>query len=578
MNTVKQTLFLTKSTKWRPEGGTLSVVPAIQTCSKLILVSLLLLLSYQMQAQRLRNLPAEKPSLVVWLVVDQMRYDYISRFNHNFSEGGFNRLIGEGTLCTNAQFNYIFNQPGVGEATLITGSDPETHGIVSEYWYKRLQEQEIHCTADDRFVSVGTTNNHGQRSPQALSASTLGDEMKLSNELKSKVFSVALEPSSSIVMGGHTADAAYWFDQETGNWITSNYYTDSLKTWIREFNEKKINETYLEKQWNLLLSTEKYLGCMPDKNDYETGILSEKTFPYDLYDISNLKKRKPNYGVLKFVPYGNNFTKDFAISLIVNENLGKGEYTDMISVGFNSSQEIGLRFGPRSLEVQDNFLRLDRELEHFLSFLDDFVGKEKVLVILTSNYGLADIPQYLSDVKIPADYFNSKSTMQLLKSYLNATYGKGKWVQYYYKQQVFLNRELIEDSDLDIRDVQQKAADFLLQFSGIANTVTATTLQTTNFTDGMFEKMQNSYNQERSGDILINLKPGWVELSNRSTDTNTGYTYCTHVPLVFYGWKVGRGRIHDKISMADVAPTISALLEIASPNSATGSVIKDIIK
>ena len=545
---------------------------------KIIVLSLLLSVTLFVQAQRVRKLPAEKPKLIVWLDVDQMRYEYLNRFNAYFNDGGFNRLIGEGTLCTNAHYNYIFNQPGVGEATMITGANPETHGIVSEWWYNRLPNTESHCTSDEKYNTVGSDNDHGKRSPVAMSASTIGDELKLSNELKSKIFSVSLEPSSSVIMGGHTADCAYWFDDESGNWITSSYYTDSLKTWVREFNAKKIQETYLQKEWNLLLSLEDYKGCMPDKNDYETGILTKNTFPYDLYDISNLKRRKPNYSVLKSTPYGNNFTKDFAISLIVNENLGKDDYTDMICIGFNSNEDIGLRFGPKSMEVEDIIVRLDREIEHFLRFLDEYIGKENVLVILTSNHGVSDIPQFLSDMKIPADYFNAKSAIQLLKSYLDATYGKGKWIEYYYKQQVFLNRELIEDSNLDLAEVQQKAAAFLLQFSGIANTITATTLQTTNFTSGVFEQLQNSYNQERSGDVLINLKPGWIEKSNRCTDTNTGYIYCTHVPLIFYGWKIGHEKINEKLEMIDVAPTLSALLGISYPNSCTGNPIKEIVE
>jgi len=528
-------------------------------------------------AQRVRRVPAEKPGLIVWLVVDQMRYDYLNRFSPYFSENGFNRLIGEGTLCTNAHFDYVYNQPGIGEATTVTGSNPQTHGIISEFWHLRLQNKIVHCTDDYKFETIGSENNHGKRSPENMSATTIGDEMMLSNEFKSKVFSVSLNPSSSVFMGGHTANCAYWFDDETGNWITSSYYADSLNTWVREFNEKKFHEIYLSKNWDLLLSLENYKGYMPDKNDYETGINTNKTFPYDLYDISNLKRRKPNYSILRSTPYGNSFTKDFAVSLIVNEELGKDEYTDMICIGFNSNEDIGLRYGPRSLEVQDVFMRLDKEIEHFMQFLDEYIGKENVLVVMTSNHGVSDIPEFLSDRKIPADYFNAKSSIQLLKSYLDASYGRGKWVEYYYKQQVFLNRELIEDSELDLANVQQKVARFLLQFSGISNTMTASTLQTTNFTDGVFAQMQNSFNQERSGDVLINLKPGWIEKTNRCTDTNTGYAYCTHVPVVFYGWKIGRERVHERISMTDIAPTISALLGIAYPNSSTGSPIKEIV-
>ena len=541
-------------------------------------IVLLSIVCVSVWSQRVRKLPSEKPKLIVWLVVDQMRYDYLNRFSSYFSEGGFNRLIGEGTLCTNAHFDYVFNQPGVGEATMVTGANPETHGIVSENWYIRLQDKEVHCTEDERYHTIGSDNGHGQRSPSSMSASSIGDELKLSDEFSSKIMSISLEPSSAILMGGHTADAAYWFDDESGNWISGSYYLDSLPTWVNEFNGKKLHETYLQKNWNLLSSLEDYKGCMPDINDYETGIATNKTFPYDLYDISNLKRRKPNYSILKSTPFGNNFTKDFAISLIVNEELGKDDNTDIIFIGFNSNEDIGLRFGPRSMEVQDAVLRIDREIDHLLKFLDGYFGKEDVLVVLTSNHGVSDIPQYLSDKKIPADYFNAKSSVQLLKSYLNAAYGKGNWVQYYYKQQVFLNRELIEDSGLDLAEVQQKSAHFLLQFSGVANTITANTLQTTNFTSGIFEQLQNSYNQERSGDILINLKPGWIEKTNRCTDTNSGYAYCTHVPVIFYGWKIGRDRVHERVSMTDIAPTISTLLGIAYPNSCTGIPIKQIVE
>ena len=543
-----------------------------------ILIALNIVFLLPASSQRIKNIPAEKPKLIVWMVVDQMRYDYLNRFNTYFSEGGFKKMIENGAVCTNAHFGYIFNQAGVGEATMVTGSNPVTHGIVSEYWYLRLQDQEIHCTSDPKYKTVGIENQEGERSPAAMSASTIGDELKLSNESKSKIFSVALEPSSSIMLAGHAANGAYWYSEESGNWISSSYYMDSLPAWANEFNAKQLQNTYLQKEWNLLLSLEDYSKCLPDKNKYETGIQTRSTFPYDLSNLSNLKRKNPDYSVLKTTPWGNLYTKDFAISCIMNEELGKDEFTDIITIGFNSTEEIGLRFGPKSLEVQDAFVRLDREIEHFMDFLDDYVGKENVLIILTSNHGVSEIPEYLNSMKIPADYFNSKSAVQLLKSYLDATYGRGKWIEYYYKQQVFLNRELIEDSKLNLADIQQKSADFLLQFSGISNTVTATTLQTTNFTGSIFEKMQNSYNQERSGDILINLKPGWIEKSNRCTDSNTGYAYCTHVPVIFYGWKTGRKKIHDPVSMTDIAPTLSALLEIAYPNSCTGNPINEILK
>ncbi|NJO69780.1 MAG: hypothetical protein HC830_11305, partial [Bacteroidetes bacterium] len=255
-----------------------------------------------------------------------------------------------------------------------------------------------------------------------------------------------------------------------------------------------------------------YKQCLTDDNPYEVGLMGRRTFPYPLYELGGTKnKDKFNYRLLKSTPFGNSLTADFAINTIVNEGLGKDDNTDLLMLSFSATESIGQNFGTSSIEVMDAFLKLDEDIAHFLTFIDTEIGKHNVLIFLTSDHGAAANAEYLVTTKIPVGYFSQTSSVSLLKSYLNAIYGKGEWVKHYHAQQIYLNRDLIDESKLSQSDVQHKTAQFLLQFTGVSNTVTASTLQNAYFSDGVFAKMQKGYNQKRSGDVIINLDPGWSE-------------------------------------------------------------------
>jgi len=528
--------------------------------------------------QSTKKIPSEKPRLIVGIVVSQMRYDYVFRFWDKLNDNGIKLLIDRGTFCKNTGFSYLYSQEGVGHASIVTGTTPSNHGIISKEWYLNLQDKMESYTEDQGFKAVGGDYDNGHHSPHNLMCTTFPDELRLSNDFKSKVFSVALEPGPAIFSGGHTGNGAYWFDPRTGNWITSTYYTDTLPGWVNEFNKKRFSDIYLAQEWNTLLPIAQYSESLPDNNKYETGYDGRITFPYPLTEMSGSQKNKKNYALLTKTPFGNLLTKDFVSDLVVQENLGKDDFTDVLMVSFTAGENIGNQFGPNSIEVEDAFLRLDLELAHFLQFLDSEIGKENVLVFLTSNSGVAQVPAYLIDSRIPAGYFNQLGSISLLKSALNNTYGRGDWVKAYQSQQIFLNHNLIEDSKLSLRDIQDYVAQFMLQFAGVANTVTSYTLQTTNFTNGIFEKIQYSYNQKRSGDVLINLKAGWVEKGSGSTDHNSSYAYDSRIPLIWYGWKVGRGSITRPVDITDIAPTISTLLNISFPNASTGKPIQELIQ
>lgn len=528
------------------------------------------------RAQESARIPSAKPKLIVGINITQFRYDYIPRYWDKFCDGGFKRLINRGSYCENTAYNYLFSDLGVGSATIVTGSNPSTHGIIASSWYNNLKDETENYIYDDNVRTVGGGYDAGMYSPKNLMVPTLGDQIKLASNFKSKVISICMDPAPAIFTGGHTADCAYWFDSEKGNWISSSYYIDSLPQWVKKFNNQKLPDTYLQNKWETLLPMSEYTASLLDNNDYEKGIYGQKVFPYILKDIVKKEDKKDKYGILRSVPFGNNLAKDFAIQAIVGEKLGQGPNTDLLMINFTVGERLSNLYGPLSVEMEDNVLRLDRDLAHLLDFLDNTIGKENVLVFLTAEHGAQYMPAYLTDHKIPGGYFNAGSAISLLRSYMGNIYGKGEWIKQYHGQQIYLNRTLIEDAKLNLADVQNNVASLMLQFSGVANTVTATTLQNTDFTHGIFSTMQNGYNQKRSGDVLINLKTGWSEkpIDEQSSSNDND----PRVPLIFYGWKIGRNTIHRRVDLTDITPTICSLLEISTPGSVSGKPILEILK
>lgn len=543
-----------------------------------VLISFLLLGQVSLYSQDRKKIPSEKPKLIIGIIISQMRYDYIYKYWDKFEDGGFKRLIMNGTFCKNTSFNYLFSEQGTGVASIMTGTTPAFHGIVGSEWYDNLKERTIQSTEDERYNTVGGKYESGRMSPDKLMCTSLGDEIKLSNNFKSKVVSISFNPASAIFAGGHSADAAYWFDNLSGNWISSSYYMDSLPTWVRQFNEKKFADTYLSKEWNTLLPLESYTESLPDDNKYETGIKGQHTFPYMLDDLSALKRKRTNYTILNSTPFGDNLIKDFAISTIMEEKLGEDNYPDLLSITFSATEQIGNAFGPHSIEVEDAYLRLDKALAHFIDFIENQMGKQNVLFFLTAEHGVAYVPEYLNDNHMPAGTFVPHAALVLLRSYLNVIYGEAHWITKYKNQQIYLNRNLIEDSKIPLAEMQDVISKFMLQFAGVANSVTANTLQTTNFSHGVFYKIQNSFNQKRSGDVIINLKAGWVDKGNGSTNHTSSYSYDSRVPLIWYGWKTGRKTIVEPVDIIDIAPTIATFLNIAYPNACSGQPVFELIE
>jgi predicted AlkP superfamily pyrophosphatase or phosphodiesterase len=518
-------------------------------------------------------LPPDKPRLVIGIVVEQLKYDQLEKFRDRLGENGIKRLINEGTYFRNASFEYMLTQSAPGHATISTGAEPSFHGITSDNWYLPLKNELIYCSKDSKVNPVGGSFEAGLHSPVNLQASTFSDELEMATNKTAKVFGVGMKENSAIFSAGHAADGAYWFDNTTGTWMSSTYYIDTLPVWVKDFNAMRYPESYLNSTWSLFRPSEDYADCLPDSNRFEAGFKGINYFPYDLKKLSTkgIFNSRNDFSLLRETPFGNSFTTGFAVRLIEKEGLGKDDVTDYLSICYSSTDYIGHRFGPSSVEIGDAILRLDDEIKNLLTFINDSIGKKNVLIYFTAAHGISEIPAVLESNRIPAGYFMQNQALQLLRSYLNAVYGEGNWVKGYSERQVFLNRTLIEDARLPLEEVQKKVARFLVQFTGVAAAYPYFAFEANDFGNGNLKRIINNFNPQRSGDVIVTLNPGWVEKeSDYVTNHNSPYEYDSHVPMIWYGWTVNRASVARKVNMTDIAATLSSLCKVPYPNACTG--------
>jgi hypothetical protein len=498
-----------------------------------------------------------------------------------FCENGIRKLLNEGTYFQNASFQYILTQSAPGYATISTGAEPSLHGITSDNWYLPLKNELIYCTKDLSVNPVGGSFESGLHSPVNLQVSAFPDELKMATNRKAKVFAVGLKEYPVIFSAGHSADGAFWYDNTTGTWMSSTYYIDTLPAWVIDFNAMNYPETYLTNPWTPLRPLQDYADCMPDSNKYEAGFNGLNYFPYDLKQLSSRGRgnAKRDYSFLRETPFGNTFTTTFAIRLIEKEGLGKDDKTDYLAVCYNSTDNIGHRFGPSSVEMADAILRLDKDVETLLKYLTDSIGKKNILIYFTSAHGISEIPAVLESNRIPAGYFRQNQALQLLRSYLNAIYGEGDWVKGYSEKQIFLNRTLIEDAKIPLEDIQKKVARFLVQFTGVASAYPYSAFEANDFVNGNLKRIINNFSPQRSGDVIITLNSGWVEKQDDFvTNHNSPYEYDSHVPLIWYGWSVNRATVTRKVNMTDIAATLSSLCKVPNPNACTGEPMVELFR
>ena len=524
------------------------------------------------------SLSQDRPKLVVGIVVDQMRPDYLYRFGDRFGEGGFKRLMNEGYQFKNVHYEYVPTNTAPGHASIYTGSLPSYHGIIGNSWYDKANDKIIYCVADTSVNAVGGSKRSGGMSPKNLKASTITDELLLTTNFKSKVVGVSIKDRGSILPAGHNPTGAYWFDGKTGNFMTSDYYMSKLPAWVEDFNKQKKVSEYLKKDWKTLKPMETYIESTKDNVAYERSFKGQKAavFPYKL---SKLVK-KNGIGIIRTTPYGNALVMDMAIAAIKGERLGNDDITDFLAVSFSSTDYVGHAFGPNSIELEDTYLRLDKEIKRLLSLLDQRFGDD-YLIFLTADHGVVEVPSFLQDMKMVGGYVNKTELIAYLSDQLNERFGKEEWIKNFSNNQIFFDHGLIKDKGRDPHEFKLALRDIAVSFEGVANAYTADELLLRNTTDPIKKLFENGHHQKMSGDVVFSLTSGhFVDdgYGKAGTAHGSGYTYDTHVPIIFFGKGIKQGKSVEKVAVTDIAPTLSMLLNISLPSACTGKPLRAIFE
>ena len=521
----------------------------------------------------LLNAQIEKPKLVVGIVVDQMRQEYLLRFGDRFQEGGFNRLMEDGFVFKNMHYNYVPTKTAPGHASIYTGTTPAIHGIVGNDWYQTDLEREVYCVEDHNYKTVGTDSDNGEMSPLRLQATTITDELMLFSQYKSKVLSMSLKDRGAVLPGGHRGNS-FWYDNSSGDFITSTYYMAELPQWVSQFNKRKLAKLYLSKTWNTLYDISTYTASGEDADSSEktlNGLFTQ--FPYDMSKVKN------DYGILRNTPFGNDILADLFLAALDNNDYGKDEYTDFIAISFSATDYMGHDSGPYSVEVEDAYLRLDQNIAAMLTKLDQTVGKGNYIIFLTADHGVAPIPRYMKDHKLDADYFDKRMELDKLSELLNQKYGDSKWIEYAINNQIYLDHDLLRESKIDINEMANFIADYLSDIDGIQFVYTSSQIKLTAWSDmDVKGKLARGYNFKRSGDIMYELIPGWLTKTNDATTHGSGYSYDNHVPMLWYGNGIKKGESVKKHNITDIAPTLSMLLNISLPSGAIGEPLYELFR
>jgi len=516
-----------------------------------------------------------RPKLIVGIVVDQMRYDYLFKYGNKFSEKGFKRLMKEGFLCRNANYSYVPTYTAPGHACIYTGTTPAVNGIVSNEWYDRYSKSEVYCVSDSTVFPVGTDNESGKMSPHRMMSTTITDELRTASHFRSKVIGISLKDRGSILPAGHTPTAAYWHDPSSDNWVSSSYYMVELPSWLKAYNARKRADTFLSKPWTPLLPISAYTESSADSTAYES-LFPGETMPVFPHDLPAIRPKMAD--LIRKTPFGNTFTREAAMEAIKGENLGKGNETDFIAISFSSTDYVGHMYGTQAIELEDTYLRLDADLAELLTFLDSWTGKNNTLVFLTADHGAADNVLFSEDHDLPGGNLNFTPWSDSLGKYLESRYGPGKYIVNSYSTGVYLDHALLTEKKIERNDIQNACAAYLSGIPQVAAVLTAEELKKESICNGPGSFMERGYYDQRSPDITMVLQPGWMEWF-RTTGTTHGspYSYDTHVPLLFYGWKISPGSTADPVDICDIAPTLSTLLNIPFPSGTIGKPIRAVM-
>ena len=518
----------------------------------------------------------QRPKLVVGIIVDQMRWDYLYRFYDRYdANGGFKRLINQGFSCENTMIPYVPTITACGHSSIYTGSVPAITGIAGNLWWDNEKYRSVYCAEDNSVTTVGSSSTLGRMSPKNMLVTSICDELRLATNFRSKVIGIALKDRGGIFPAGHSANAAYWYDNTVGKWITSTYYMNELPKWVNDFNDQKLVDKYYAQGWNLLYPANTYVQSTADEKKYEGHPFFGDKFPYDFK-----KYIGTNYAIVSTTPGGNMLTAEFAKAAVINEQLGADNITDFLAVSFSSSDYIGHSFGPNSMEAEDGFLRLDKELGSLFDFLDKKVGKDQYTVFLSADHGAVQAPEFLLENKIPSGriFFNTVIRTNLNKT-LKEKYNVANIIASEENYQIYLNHRVLDSAKLDKKELTQTIIDELLKDPGIYRAFSLKDLNTVPLPEKIRGMINNGYYPRRSGDIEVMLLPQYIDAYS-STGTTHGLwnAYDAHIPLLWYGWGIRHGKMNKETYMTDIAPTLAALLHIQMPSGSLGKALEEVMK
>jgi predicted AlkP superfamily pyrophosphatase or phosphodiesterase len=507
-----------------------------------------------------------KPKLVVGIVVDQMRAEYLQRYAAKYSDRGFKRMMREGYHFRNHHFEYFPTYTAPGHASVYTGTGPAHHGIIGNDWFVEATGKNMYCVGDSTVKTVGANSRNGEMSPENLMANTITDQLRLSTSFQAKVVGISMKDRGAVLPAGHFGQA-YWYDESIGGFITSTYYRKELPVWAKSFNDAKPVDKLLSQDWVTLLPIEQYTESLQDDNPWEGRLRGEDkpVFPHKL----PLLRKLNGPGVLRDSPFGNTLVVDFARAAIEGENLGNNSVPDFLALSFSSPDYLGHRFGPHSIEVQDTYLRLDLLLGEFFDYLDAKFGKDGYLVFLTADHAGEDNPGWLASLGQTVNYFNGPAVVKKLKSHLFTQFGDSL-VREWNNQQIYFDRTAITSKKLDFDAVESETARFLSRHPGVAAAYTGSALRNGQVNSPLGKFVQNGFLAQRSGGVTVIFSPGWLEYNRTGTTHGSPWVNDTHVPMLFMGKGIPNGFSVKRTGITDIAPTLSMLLGIRLPNAASG--------
>lgn len=540
--------------------------------------------------------PQNKPKLVLQITVDQLRGDLPTRYYDRLGEGGFRFLWEKGLVYTNAHHAHANTETIVGHATLATGTHPALHGMVANVWIDRetgfttyaIEDPDYRLVSSGADVDAKTEIDHTQRaarsegrSPARILTSTFSDELKSHSNGKAKVYGVSVKDRGAVSMAGH-AGKAFWFSKTIGEFVSSNYYYDQYPQWVVDWNAGKPAQRYAGKTWQLLNDRSSYLFADSDDRAWETDLAGfGRSFPHR-YAAADSKYYTTQ---LTTSPAGDELTLEFAKTLLLQEQIGQDDITDYLSISFSSTDYVGHLFGPSSLEGEDNILRLDRKLAELFQFIDQQVGLEQTLIVLSADHGGPDTPGYLNRLNIPAGYidpeaWDKEAAIERLKQQFGIS---GKLVEKYSHPYLYLNPEVLADTSIDRQELENAVVRELMKFSGVSLAVSSSALQQGNLPDTyLYNSVLKNFHDKRSGDIFIVFEPNWFindfgKLKVASTH-GSPWRYDSFVPIVFAGMNLKPGKVNRKVLTVDVAPTLSAFIRIKPPSGSVGKVLPELFE